>query len=54
VVGALAPHVPEAWNTKKALQFDSLVMAERFWSEVAYTQAAIPAMRARGGCSPGG
>jgi glycine oxidase len=35
VVGALAPHVPEAWNTKKALQFDSLVRAEAFWAEVA-------------------
>lgn len=34
VVGALAPHVPENWNAKKAFQFDSLIMAEAFWAEV--------------------
>ncbi len=34
VVGALAPHVPENWNPKKAFQLESLLMAERFWSEV--------------------
>ena len=34
VVGALAPHVPENWNDKKAFQLDSLLMAEAFWSEV--------------------
>lgn len=33
-VGALAPHVPENWNTKKAFQLDSLLMAEAFWSRV--------------------
>ncbi|WP_336043342.1 FAD-dependent oxidoreductase, partial [Pseudooceanicola nanhaiensis] len=31
IVGALAPHVPEAWNAKKAFQLDSLLMAEAFW-----------------------
>ena len=35
IVGALAPHVPENWNAKKAFQFESLVMAEGFWAEVA-------------------
>ena len=35
LVGALAPHVPENWNDKKAFQFDSLIMAEPFWAEVA-------------------
>jgi glycine/D-amino acid oxidase-like deaminating enzyme len=35
IVGALAPHVPENWNDKKAFQLDSLLMAERFWAEVA-------------------
>ncbi|MTJ05081.1 MAG: FAD-binding oxidoreductase [Sediminimonas qiaohouensis] len=35
LVGALAPHVPEQWNDKKAFQFDSLIMAQRFWDEVA-------------------
>lgn len=34
LVGALAPHVPENWNTKKAFQFESLIMAEAFWAEV--------------------
>ena len=32
IVGALAPHVPEKWNTKKAFQLDSLLMAKDFWS----------------------
>ncbi|TKA94428.1 FAD-binding oxidoreductase, partial [Cereibacter changlensis] len=35
LVGALAPHVPEQWNDKKAFQFDSLAMAEGWWAEVA-------------------
>jgi glycine oxidase len=52
VVGALAPHVPEAWNTKKALQFDSLVMAERFWSEVAYTSGRDPGYARAGRAQP--
>ncbi|MBE1285573.1 MAG: FAD-dependent oxidoreductase [Rhodobacteraceae bacterium] len=43
LVGALAPHVPENWNPKKAFQFDSLLLAESFWSEV----------EATGGVSPG-
>ncbi|MEO1153426.1 MAG: FAD-dependent oxidoreductase [Pseudomonadota bacterium] len=34
VVGALAPHVPENWNDKKAFQFKSLVAAEAFWRAV--------------------
>ena len=33
IVGALAPHVPENWNPKKQVQFDSLVMAEAFGRE---------------------
>ncbi|MEM8730528.1 MAG: FAD-binding oxidoreductase [Pseudomonadota bacterium] len=37
VVGALAPHVPENWNTKKAFQFESLLAAEAFWSQVEAT-----------------
>lgn len=35
VVGALAPHVPEQWNPKKAFQLDSLLMAQGFWAGVA-------------------
>ncbi|MEO0653631.1 MAG: FAD-dependent oxidoreductase [Pseudomonadota bacterium] len=34
IVGALAPHVPENWNAKKAFQFKSLVAAEGFWRVV--------------------
>ncbi|NNE51492.1 MAG: FAD-dependent oxidoreductase [Sulfitobacter sp.] len=34
IVGALAPHVPENWNAKKAFQLDSLLMAESFWRDV--------------------
>ncbi len=37
LVGALAPHVPENWNAKKAFQFDSLILAEPFWTEVEAT-----------------
>lgn len=33
-VGALAPHVPDNWNDKKAFQLDSLLMADRFWAGV--------------------
>lgn len=43
IVGALAPHVPENWNEKKAFQLDSLLMAETFWREV----------EAESGISPG-
>ncbi|WP_394153738.1 NAD(P)/FAD-dependent oxidoreductase [Loktanella salsilacus] len=35
IVGALAPHVPEQWNDKKAFQLTSLLMAQAFWAEVA-------------------
>ena len=34
VVGALAPHVPENWNPKKAFQLESLLMAEAYWKQV--------------------
>jgi glycine oxidase len=43
IVGALAPHVPENWNDKKAFQLSSLLMAEDFWAGVA----------AAGGTNPG-
>lgn len=35
LVGALAPHVPENWNAKKAFQLEALLMAEAFWTGVA-------------------
>ena len=34
IVGALAPHVPEAWNPKKAFQLDALLGAGAFWAGV--------------------
>ena len=34
IVGALAPHVPEKWSPKHQFQFESLIMAERFWADV--------------------
>ena len=34
VLGALAPHVPEPWNAKKAFQLDALLMGRTFWPEV--------------------
>ncbi|SHI87653.1 NAD(P)/FAD-dependent oxidoreductase [Wenxinia saemankumensis] len=34
LVGALAPHVPEAWNDKKAFQLESLLMARTFWPDI--------------------
>lgn len=34
LVGALSPHVPEAWNAKKAFQLDSLLMAADWWAEI--------------------
>lgn len=34
VVGALAPHVPENWNDKKAFQLESLLQASGFWADV--------------------
>lgn len=43
LVGALSPHVPEAWNEKKAFQLDSLLMAQGWWA----------AVEASGGLSPG-
>ena len=42
IVGALAPHVPENWNAKKAFQLDSLLSAEAFWGEVAATGGVAP------------
>ncbi|MEP3674052.1 FAD-binding oxidoreductase [Sulfitobacter sp.] len=48
IVGALAPHVPENWNPKKAFQLDSLLMAEAFWREVT-TAGGRPSGYARTG-----
>jgi glycine oxidase len=34
IVGALAPHVPENWNSKKAFQLNCLLGAEHWWRGV--------------------
>ena len=52
VVGALAPHAPEQWNAIKAFQFDSLIMAESFWSDVAQIGGADPGYARLGRVQP--
>ncbi|MBK5927469.1 NAD(P)/FAD-dependent oxidoreductase [Rhodobaculum claviforme] len=42
VVGALAPHVPEAWTPIKALQLEALAMAPDWWAGVAQAGGADP------------
>lgn len=48
IVGALAPHVPEQWNAKKAFQLDSLLHAQAFWETVAQT-SGLPTGYCRSG-----
>ena len=52
LVGALAPHVPENWNPKKAFQLDSLLAAERFWSDVADASGHDPGYARNGRLQP--
>ncbi|WP_299850691.1 FAD-binding oxidoreductase [uncultured Roseovarius sp.] len=52
VVGALAPHVPENWNDKKAFQLDSLLMAESFWHEVEAVSGISPGYARLGRLQP--
>ena len=52
LVGALAPHVPENWNAKKAFQFDSLIMAEPFWTQVETTGGVSPGYARLGRLQP--
>lgn len=52
VVGALAPHVPEQWNAKKAVQLDSLLMAEGFWRDVALAGGVDPGYARLGRVQP--
>ncbi|WP_120500348.1 FAD-binding oxidoreductase [Roseovarius sp. EL26] len=52
VVGALAPHVPENWNEKKAFQFESLIMAETFWAEVSEAAGQSPGYARLGRLQP--
>ncbi len=52
LVGALAPHVPENWNDKKAFQFESLIRAETFWTDVATTGGVSPGYGRTGRLQP--
>lgn len=52
LVGALAPHVPENWNPKKAFQLESLLMAEGFWAEVAAAGGEDPGYARSGRLQP--
>ncbi len=52
IVGALAPHVPENWNDKKAFQFDSLAMAEEFWAQIADVSGQDPGYLRSGRLQP--
>lgn len=52
LVGALAPHMPEPWNPKKAFQRDSLVMAEDFWAEAARLSRVDPGYARLGRVQP--
>ncbi|MEM8553328.1 MAG: FAD-dependent oxidoreductase [Pseudomonadota bacterium] len=52
LVGALAPHVPENWNPKKAFQFESLTMAASFWAEVEELSGRDPGYARTGRLQP--
>ncbi len=52
IVGALAPHVPEQWNAKKAFQLESLLMAEGWWADVARTGGTDPGYARTGRLQP--
>jgi glycine/D-amino acid oxidase-like deaminating enzyme len=52
LVGALAPHVPENWNDKKAFQLESLLMAEDFWSGVTAAGGVDPGYARTGRLQP--
>ncbi len=52
VVGALAPHVPEQWNDKKAFQLEALLMAEEYWADIARLSGADPGYARTGRLQP--
>ncbi|MFC6686625.1 NAD(P)/FAD-dependent oxidoreductase [Jhaorihella thermophila] len=52
LVGALAPHVPENWNDKKAFQLASLLMARDFWAGVEATGGVSPGYARTGRLQP--
>ncbi len=52
IVGALAPHVPENWNAKKALQFAALEGAEALWAQIADVGGGDPGYARTGRIQP--
>lgn len=52
IVGALAPHVPENWNPKKAIQFAALDRAEALWAEISDIGGADPGYARTGRVQP--
>lgn len=52
LVGALAPHVPENWNAKKAMQFEALRMAPGFWGRVCALSGTDPGYARLGRVQP--
>lgn len=48
LVGALAPHTPDGWNPKKQMQFDSLRLAEHWWTDIAKIARTDPGYARRG------
>ena len=52
IVGALAPHVPEQWNEKKAFQLEALLMAEAFWTDIARLSGEDPGYARTGRLQP--
>lgn len=52
IVGALAPHVPENWNPKKAMQLAALDGAEGLWAEVASVGGRDPGYARTGRVQP--
>lgn len=52
IVGALAPHVPDAWNEKKAFQLRALLAQRAFWAEVEGVSGLSPGYRPFGRLQP--
>ncbi len=52
VVGALAPHVPDAWTPMKQFQFESLIHAEGFWAEIETVSGVSPGYARTGRLQP--
>ncbi|UWQ95775.1 FAD-binding oxidoreductase [Rhodobacteraceae bacterium M385] len=52
IVGALAPHVPENWNPKKAMQFNALDGAEALWKRIAEVGGKNPGYGRTGRIQP--